>query len=193
MKIIYEWFALYACHEIDRQIEGDKISMVETLKILFEVIHRTPFWVWVVLLILFRRGMALTTDSPTSLGRSIIMPGIFIIWGLNTIIYQFKHPELLLDVYLIPGFLFSYLLYKNIKYHFKNGEMIQQGSFLPLSIMLTNFLVKYTLNVILATNSSLYNNIEFNLLYGCISGFTIGLFFGGIYKTIKAKKRLANS
>ncbi|MDC2805140.1 DUF1453 domain-containing protein [Leuconostoc suionicum] len=122
--------------------------MVETLKILFEVIHRTPFWVWVVLLILFRRGMALTTDSPTSLGRSIIMPGIFIILGLNTIIYQFKHPELLLDVYLIPGFLFSYLLYKNI---------------------------------------------EFNLLYGCISGFTIGLFFGGIYKTIKAKKRLANS
>ncbi|TDG81041.1 hypothetical protein [Lentilactobacillus hilgardii] len=92
--------------------------MADALKIVFQIIHKTPFWVWVVLVILIKRGTALTVESPVSLKRACIMPAIFIVWGLNTIIYQFGNPNVLLNFYvvsLIPGFFLSYLLYPDLK------------------------------------------------------------------------------
>ncbi|MGQ2283926.1 hypothetical protein [Leuconostoc pseudomesenteroides] len=53
--------------------------MANILEIIFQIIHNTPFWVWVVLLILVKRGTALMHDGPSSLGKSVIMPLIFIV------------------------------------------------------------------------------------------------------------------
>ncbi|EJE99372.1 DUF6622 family protein [Liquorilactobacillus mali] len=167
--------------------------MADILKIIFQIIHNTPFWVWLVLLILIKRGSALLAESQVSLGRSCIMPAVFIIWGLDTIVNRFGNPNVLLNFYvvsLIPGFFLSYFLYRNKKFYIRNTVLVCEGSIIPLVIMLLNFLVKYTLNVLLATRPMLYNDFQFNILYGCICGFTIGLFFGGIYKTIQAKKQL---
>ena len=169
-------------------------TMADILKIVFQIIHNTPFWVWVVLVILIKRGTALIAESPVSLKRSCIMPAIFIIWGLDTIVNQFGNPNILLNFYvvsLIPGFIFSYLLYKNQAFYIRNGLLIQEGSVIPLIIMLLNFLIKYLLNVILATRPILYNDFRFNVFYGCICGFTIGLFFGGIFRIVQAKKQLS--
>ncbi|EAV38850.1 DUF6622 family protein [Oenococcus oeni] len=168
--------------------------MADVLKIIFQIVNKTPFWVWVVLVILIKRGTALTVESPVSLKRSCTMPVIFIIWGLDTIVNQFGNPNVLLDfyvVFLIPGFFLSYLLYKNKSFYIKNGLLMQEGSVIPLIVMLVNFLIKYLLNVILATRPILYNDFQFNIFYGCICGFTIGLFFGGIFKSMQAKKQLS--
>ncbi|MFT8917238.1 MAG: DUF6622 family protein [Oenococcus sp.] len=169
--------------------------MAAILQIIFQIIRHTPFWVWIVLFILIKRGRALMTESPVSVGRSCLMPAIFIIWGLNTIVDRFQSPNVLLSFYigaLVPGFLFSYYLYKNRRFHVNHdGLLIQEGSRLPIIIMLSNFLVKYLLNVILATQPGLYANLPFNIFYGCICGFTIGLFFGGIFKSMQAKRQLA--
>ncbi len=124
------------------------------------------------------------------------MPLVFVIWGLDTVVNKFAFPNKLLSFYLfalILGFLFSYLLYMQRSFYVKKGQLIQAGSILPLVIMLTNFLVKYSLNVILAIHPTLYIQTNFNIFYGIISGFTVGLFFGGIYKTFIAKKKLTNS
>ncbi|EEI19693.1 hypothetical protein HMPREF0497_1530 [Lentilactobacillus buchneri ATCC 11577] len=179
-------------HKINN-FKGEK-AMADALKIVFQIIHKTPFWVWVVLVILIKRGTALTVESPVSLKRACIMPAIFIVWGLNTIIYQFGNPNVLLNFYvvsLIPGFFLSYLLYKNQSFYIKNGLLMQEGSIIPLIVMMLNFLIKYFLNVVLATRPILYNDFRFNIFYGCICGFTIGLFFGGIFKTMQVKKQLS--
>lgn len=170
--------------------------MADILKFIFEIINNTPFWVWVVLIILIKRGTSLINDSPASIGRSIIMPFIFVIWGLNTVVNKFASPNTLLSFYLVAlilGFLFSYLLYMRRSFYVEDGQLIQDGSALPLVIMLTNFLVKYILNVILAIHPVLYTQMNFNIFYGIVSGFTVGLFFGGIYKTLTAKKQFLKS
>lgn len=167
--------------------------MADVLKIIFQIVHNTPFWVWVVLVILIKRGTALIAESPVSLKRSFIMPSIFIIWGLDTIVNQFGNPNVLLNFYvisLIPGFLLSYLLYKKQAFYIKNGLLIQEGSVIPLIIMMLNFSAKYLLNVVLATRPMLYNDFQFNIFYGCVCGFTIGLFFGGIFRIVQAKRQL---
>lgn len=170
--------------------------MADILKFIFEIINNTLFWVWVVLIILIKRGTSLINDSPASIGRSIIVPFIFVIWGLNTVVNKFASPNTLLSFYLVAlilGFLFSYLLYMRRSFYVEDGQLIQEGSALPLVIMLTNFLVKYILNVILAIHPVLYTQMNFNIFYGIVSGFTVGLFFGGIYKTLTAKKQFLKS
>ncbi|MCT4388143.1 DUF6622 family protein [Leuconostoc pseudomesenteroides] len=167
--------------------------MANILEIIFQIIHNTPFWVWVVLLILVKRGTALMHDGPSSLGKSVIMPLIFIVWGLNTVVTKFADPDVILGFYivsLLPGFLLSYLLYMNRKFYVENGQLVQAGSKLPITIMLSNFFVKYFLNVLTAMHPALYNQMQFNIFYGIISGFTVGLFFGGIYKTLTAQKQM---
>ncbi|KRN28051.1 DUF1453 domain-containing protein [Liquorilactobacillus mali] len=167
--------------------------MADILKIIFEIVHNTPLWVWFVLLILIKRGSALLVESQVSLKRSFIMPAIFIVWGLDTIVNRFGNPNVLLNFYvvsLIPGFFLSYFLYKNQKFYIRNTVLVREGSIIPLVVMLLNFLVKYTLNVVLAIRPTLYTDFHFNIFYGYISGFTIGLFFGGIYKIIQVKKQL---
>lgn len=177
-------------------VKKGSIIMADILRSIFEIINNTPFWVWVVLVILIKRGMSLINDSPASIGRSLIMPFIFVIWGLNTVVNKFASPNTLLSFYLaalILGFLFSYLLYMRRSFYVEDGQLIQEGSALPLVIMLTNFLVKYILNVILAIHPVLYTQMNFNIFYGIVSGFTVGLFFGGIYKTLTAKKEFLKS
>ncbi|WP_243690847.1 hypothetical protein [Oenococcus oeni] len=82
--------------------------MADVLKIIFQIVNKTPFWVWVVLVILIKRGIVLTVESPVSLKRSCTMPVIFIIWGLDTIVNQFGNPNVLLD--FLCGFLNSGIL-----------------------------------------------------------------------------------
>lgn len=167
--------------------------MSNILEIIFQIIHNTPFWVWIILLILIRRGTALMHDGPTSLKKSVIMPAIFIIWGLNTVLTKFTYSKTILVFYglsLLFGFLSSYLLYKNRSFYVEKGQLIQTGSILPVTIMLLNFVVKYFLNVLTAMHPALYIELQFNIFYGVISGFTVGLFFGGIYKTFMAKRQM---
>lgn len=157
-------------------------------KLFIQTMGHTPIWVWLVLVVLIIRGVTLMRDSKVSLGKSLIMPTIFIIWGIDKIVTKFDFPiqlSLIYVIFMILGATVSLALYRNKVYYTENGYLMQRGSTIPIIIMLTNFIVKYCLNALLATQPMLYGNFLFNLIYGLISGFTVGLFFGGIIKTIK--------
>lgn len=167
--------------------------MSELLNIIVQIISHTPIWVWIILIILVKRGLALQIDSPVSLAKSFIMPAIFILWGLDTIVTKFHYPLYLLIAYLLClglGACASLYIYRNKRFYVQNTVLMQSGSKIPLIIMISNFCIKYCLNVLLSTHPSLYNVFGFNLIYGIISGFTVGLFFGGIIKSFLAKSRL---
>lgn len=167
--------------------------MTELLNIIVQILSHTPVWVWIILLILIKRGISLQKDSPVSLAKSFIMPTIFILWGLDTIATKFHFPLYILTTYLlclVLGACASLYLYRNKRFYIQNNVLMQSGSKLPLCIMMSNFCIKYCLNVLLSTHSSLYSLLSFNIIYGIISGFTVGLFFGGIIKSVQAKTRL---
>lgn len=167
--------------------------MSEFLNIIGQILSHTPIWVWIILIVLIKRGMALQTDSPVSLAKSFIMPVIFILWGLDTIATKFHYPLYLLIAYLLClvfGACTSLYIYRNKRFYVQNTVLMQSGSKIPLCIMMSNFCIKYCLNVLLSTQPSLYSVFGFNLIYGVISGFTVGLFFGGIIQSFRAKSRL---
>ncbi|WP_057876990.1 DUF6622 family protein [Liquorilactobacillus aquaticus] len=167
--------------------------MTIILETLVQIIGRTPFWVWVVLFVLIKRGIKLSQDNSVSLGRSVIMPFIFIYWGLDRVLESFKYPLLTLILYvpmILVGAFFGYLLYRNRKYYVKNNILFQEGSWLPLVIILINFSFKYILNVYMSVNAESMRILNFNLIYAIISGATVGLFLGSLFKSYRAKQLL---
>lgn len=159
-----------------------------------EMIKQTPFWVWVVLVILIKRGLALNSDGEASLGKSVIVPVIFIIWGIEKIFNGFEY---VLSSFIIYGLLLGigafvgYLLYSSTqKYYLRDGVMMRKGSLVPLYVILSNFVIKYGLNVAMSVNTSLLNNLAFNVGYSIVAGFTVGLFAGGFINTLLNQKKL---
>lgn len=161
--------------------------MMMILDILIAIVRNTPLWVWLVLVILVQRGRRLLGDTPVSLAKSLIMPSIFIIWGLDKVILRFSDPGITFSMYLPMiglGAAFGYWLYRNKKYYIRDGRLFQQGCRIPLIVMMVNFSIKYVMNVYISIFPNVCHVLSFNMLYGIISGFTVGLFFGGIIKTL---------
>lgn len=161
-----------------------------------EVLIRTPLWVWILLFILIKRGIAISQERPINLSKMFLVPVIFMMWGLEKIISQFSHLGYCLisyTIFILPGILIGYLLYKKYQIYFKQETVIfRKKCYLPLIIILINFFVKYLLNVNLEVSSSSYDDIAFNVMYSAISGLSVGLFFGGILYTFYMQSKLKN-
>lgn len=162
--------------------------------IIKEVLLRTPLWVWILLFILIKRGIAISQERPINLSKMFLVPFIFMIWGFEKMITQFSHLGYCLISYfffIFPGTLIGYLLYKKYQMFFKQkSTIIRKKCYLPLIIILINFLVKYLLNVTLGIVPAFYNDLTFNIIYSAMSGLSIGLFFGGILYTNYVQKEL---
>jgi hypothetical protein len=163
--------------------EGFNMNFNADFYVVGAVLKGTPIYVWVLLAYLISRGIKERTSKPLSLKKMLILPIIFTFWGLDTMFMNFTNIGLNLMVYIIiagAGTFGGFLLYNSTRKVFYHDEIYYcSGSWLSLFIILTNFLIKYILNVLVAINPTFYNSTEFCLLYSIISGFLVGLFIGG--------------
>ncbi|EEK48372.1 hypothetical protein bcere0002_45510 [Bacillus cereus ATCC 10876] len=73
-----------------------------------EVLIRTPLWVWILLVILIKRGIAISQERPINLSKMFLVPVIFMMWGLEKIINKFSHLGYCLisyTIFILPGIL----------------------------------------------------------------------------------------
>ncbi|WP_124065917.1 DUF6622 family protein [Clostridium sp. E02] len=160
---------------------------------IIEVLTQTPIIVWVLLVILIKRGQAATQDARISFSKMLLVPTIFIIWGLMKLFTKFAYFGESVCVYVVLaaiGSMVGYSLYSRFrKVYKKENDFYRTGTYLPLMIILVNFSVKYCLNVAVSIQPFLYNNFEFNLLYSIACGFSVGLFIGGLLQAYVACSR----
>lgn len=168
--------------------------MMMIINVISEIVSGTPFYVWVILFVLVKRGLKSTKDGELSFSKMLIMPCIFIVWGLDKLLTRFSYLDISMIFYIIfiaVGILLSYFLYsKYRKLYIKENSLYRTGSYLPLTIMMINFFVKYLLNVALSVNPLLYGTLSFNIIYSLLSGFSVGLFIGGILQAYNAYSHL---
>lgn len=155
---------------------------------LIEVIKRTPAMVWFILAFLIVRGLNSSRDGEVSLKRMIIVPLVFMIWGLEKLFTSFHYLSIALVCYVIAaglGSMLGYVLYSRFRRIYKKeGVFYRTGSYLPLTIILINFFMKYILNVVLAIQPDFHGDLTFNIMYSVVCGVSVGLFIGGIYQVI---------
>ncbi|MBF4695984.1 DUF6622 family protein [Fusibacter ferrireducens] len=160
------------------------------------IIVGTPTYVWFLLAVLVVRGLKLRNEAELNIRKMMIVPTLFIVWGLEKLFNDFSYLGASLAFYIIAaviGSMIGYNLYQRNRRVFKRDEVIyRSGSYMPLTIILINFCVKYTLNVILAIHTELHQALNFNILYALFSGLSVGLFVGGIYQAFKAREAIQN-
>lgn len=162
--------------------------------VFYLIIKGTPVFVWILLAYLVSRGLNASKTKPLNLLKMLIMPIVFMSWGLDKIFMHFSNLGLVFFFYALFGIIgtgVGYSLYRKVrKIFYENNTYYCTGSYLPLSIILTNFSIKYVLSVLLTIRPLLYTSTPFCLLYSALSGFSIGLFFGGWFQAYKAYKKL---
>ncbi|GHU44267.1 hypothetical protein FACS1894111_11260 [Clostridia bacterium] len=158
------------------------------------IITHIPIYVWVILALLISRIIKSFKGGPVSVKKALLLPAVFIVWGLEKVVTEFSFPVQALAMYVVfagVGTFLGYLLYsKTLKFEIRNEELFRLGSPVPGVVIILNFAVKFAENMAMAIDTELLHNLTYNMFYCAISGVTIGLFIGNVFNLLANQKKL---
>jgi hypothetical protein len=151
----------------------------------FEVIAHTPPWVWVLLAFLVYRGIVALQPRISAPQRLLIMPLVFLIWGLTGLFGQAAAN--------LPIAVATFVL--GIGAGAGTGRVVAMmrpapvfdpatrllhlpGSPAPLILAVVGFTAKYLTSVAMALNPELRAQTFFNAFLGLEGGVLAGIFWG---------------
>lgn len=148
-------------------------------------IKDTPIWVWILLVFLVKRGITALSDREMRIERLFILPLIFLVWGVYSVVHETAETDAslaLMLVGLILGIGIGWALWSS-QPRLRNGAeenvIIRAGTPLTLVLIVLLFIVKFALTASLALWPGLFHSLHYNLLFGLLSGVLDGIFWGG--------------
>ncbi|MDR2310825.1 MAG: hypothetical protein LBE54_07555 [Brucellaceae bacterium] len=149
-----------------------------------EILTHTPWWVWVLLVYLVYVGVRLLSPTTVSPKGMLLMPSIFLLWGIYGIFNKLAMPWtalLIFAVALIVGLLLGRILMAMQQPAMLDSEtgMVQRpGSVVPIIVILLNFGCLYGLSVYAAYHPNSLQELNFTAIYSVDLGLTSGFFWG---------------
>jgi len=150
---------------------------------LIEIVRHTPFWVWMLLAFLLRRGYAMTRPQQVPQARLALMPGLFALLSLAGVISTFGTQAGALLCWTSGLALSAYETQRHgappgAAYRPDSRGYDLPGSWVPLLLIVLIFTVKYSVGVQLALHPQL-RQLEWLVLavsaaYGALSGVFVG-------------------
>ena len=158
--------------------------MLETVK---QFLLHTPWWVYVLFFYLLHIGFKASKPQITKLYILFILPIIFTVMSLHTLISEVQLTMINLITWLcaiIIGTLLGWLqIHKtNIKVDKQKKLISSPGSWSILIIILVIFSTKYYFGYAIASNPAALQNQLFVLCMLSISGICSGAFIGRLLK-----------
>jgi multisubunit Na+/H+ antiporter MnhC subunit len=147
------------------------------------VVVHTPIWVWVLFAYLLSRGLGALREREIRPGRALIVPIVFLVWGLAGLIESrgLGFDLALFAVGLAAGFVGGRAiaaLTPPPRLALDAGAMTLPGSPIPLALILVSFAIKYVAAVALALNAGSPAHAEIASASALVGGFFAGLFWG---------------
>jgi hypothetical protein len=147
------------------------------------ILRHTPIWVWVLLAFLISRGIAAMRPREVSPSRILIIPVVFLVWGLSG---MFGADSLATKLALFAGGLLVGLaaglglaaLLPAPRLSRTTGLLAMPGSPVPLILIGLAFTIKYVGAVALALNSDIAVHAEIAAALAAVGGLFAGLFWG---------------
>ena len=142
------------------------------------IITHTPLWVWPLLAYLVWQGIKAMQPRTTTIWRALIVPAVFIVWGLSRLLSRQDHAWPLVTwvaaaaVLLVIGLLTA----RPFELDHTTGEIKRPGSWVPLIRNVTVFALQYTVAVISAVDP--HEATTAAIVGRAISGGTTGYFLG---------------
>jgi hypothetical protein len=149
------------------------------MKFAWQILTHTPIWVFPLFAYLVWLGIKAMRARTVTIWRSLIVPAVFIVWGLSRLLASrdFAAPlaawlgaaAALLAVGLLTA--------RPIDLDHSTGEIKRPGSVVPLIRNITVFALQYTVAVLAAVDP--HDATTAAIVGRAISGGTTGYFLGG--------------
>jgi hypothetical protein len=147
-----------------------------------DLITRTPIWVWFVLAALIALGLKQARDSVLGQGRVIAIPVVLSTMSLAGAATTFSAHAAAVLVWalgLAAGIAAFSLLKLPVRAQaLPNRQIAVSGSWLPMSMMLSVFMLRYVVSVSLVIHPALAQQSGFMVSVCSLYGLMAGLFAG---------------
>jgi hypothetical protein len=148
------------------------------MKFAWQILIHTPIWVFPLFAYLVWLGIKATRPRTVTIWRSLIVPAVFIVWGLSRLLSRQDYAWPLVTwvaaaaVLLVIGLLTA----RPFELDHTTGEIKRPGSWVPLIRNVTVFALQYTVAVIAAVDP--HDATTAAIVGRAISGGTTGYFLG---------------
>lgn len=148
-----------------------------------QIILRTPVWVWAILAFLVYRGIAASNDREIRFKKIFIIPVVMLALSIQGIVTSFGiqlAPALVWLASIVAASLLTRRMFNrdSITADPQRGTIFQQGSWIPMMLMMGIFFTKYMVAILLALQPG---HRESGLFVGCVCvlyGLFNGVFIG---------------
>ena len=153
---------------------------------LLTILSGTPWWVFLLLVLLIGLGVQALRPRRISLRRAFITPGIFVSWGLVALAVAAQAMPLVVPAWAAAAVLgFALALattgFSALGIDRDRGEVELPGSAAPLARNMVIFLAKYGLAVAIATHPA---TASLHLWDMAVSGAGAGYFAGWAFRLL---------
>jgi hypothetical protein len=148
-----------------------------------QALSNTPWWVYVLFVVLVRRGLAAGRANVSPLWRLAILPAVFAVWDLAGIAENRSVTAGALVAWLLPllvGAWLGHWLVRRIalRADHENWLIGLDGDPTVLPLVLLIFAAKYALGYITGADPALSRDFLFLLADLAVGGFCTGIFVG---------------
>lgn len=160
-----------------------------------EILNNTPWWVYLLLALLVRRGLIASRPNVAQLWRLAIVPVLFTVWDVAELL---RHPAagVLVGwiVALAVGAVLGHGLVRRLAVRADHARLLVAlpGDSTYLVQVLLIFAVKYALGYLAASHPAWQHDAGFLLTAAVVGGFCTGIFVGR-FATLLLKYRAAPS
>lgn len=150
-------------------------------------ILETPVWVWALLAFLIFIGVRSLKAATMPLWRLALLPSVFLVWGLASLLATFKPTPLSLGAWLaafLVGGAIGYAMMgrRNVAVDRPNRAVTLPGSPANLVMILLIFCTKYAFGYLQATRGGIVHDPAFILANLGVSGLLTGILAGRFFR-----------
>jgi len=149
---------------------------------LLQILTHTPIYVWAILALLVYRGIAASRDREMPVSKLFIIPAILLALSLQDLAARFGLGALTMAAWTVAALAGAALTWTLTSARTTRGatpgSVMVRGSWTPLASMMSVFLTKYTLAVLLAMNPQASQQTLVIVLVSGLFGILNGVFIG---------------
>ena len=152
-----------------------------------QIISHTPLYVWALLAFLMYRGYLASKDRETTLRNLAIIPGVMLVLSLQGMVGKFGFSDTALLAWAAGAIASTALTWSlvdagRMTADRGKGTLHQRGSWIPLVLMMSIFVIKYTVAIVSAMHPALNESRTFMLAICVLFGLCNGIFFGRLLR-----------
>lgn len=161
-----------------------------------QIIIHTPVWVWAILAFLVYRGILASRDRELNLKAITIIPVLMLGLAVQSMLASYGanlYGIFSWSVAMLTGAVLSWRMLKQEQVRILPGadKVLYRGSWMPMLMMLTIFMLKYCVNVMLAVNGAWRSDLAFIATSSVLFGLCNGLFLGKMLRVLHMARQQA--